>query len=177
MNRVSVKNMCAIAVAAAVVAVLSQIAIPTPLGVVMTLQTFVVPLVGCLLGWKRGTIALVVYLLLGAVGAPVFAEFSGGFHCFVGPTGGFLLGFPLMAMFAGFAAHQGGLKRAMWLLAGVVVDYSLGVAVFMLVTGSGLWAALQTCVFIFLPLEAVKQVCVWVLAPRLSRVLERAGAI
>lgn len=177
MSRVSVKNLTAIAVAAAVVAVLSQVAIPTPLGVVMTLQTFVVPLVGCLLGWKRGAAALIVYLLLGAVGAPVFAEFSGGFHCFVGPTGGFLIGFPLMAMFAGFAAHQGGLKRAMWLLAGVVVDYTLGVVVFMLVTGSGLWAALEACVLIFLPLEAIKQACVWVLAPKLGRALERAGAL
>lgn len=176
MNRVSVKNLTAIAVAAAVVAVLSQISIPTPLGVVMTLQTFVVPLVGVLLGWKRGAIALVVYLLLGAVGAPVFAEFSGGFHCFVGPTGGFLVGFPIMAMLAGFGARKGGLKRAMWLICGVVVDYTLGVAVFMLVTGSGLWAAIQACVLLFLPLEAVKQVCVWALAPRLGRALDRAGA-
>lgn len=89
---------------AAVLAILSQISIPMPSGVPVTLQTFAAALTGCVLGWKLGTASILVYLLLGGMGAPVFAGFRGGVGILLGKTGGFLLGFLLLGMFCGLAA-------------------------------------------------------------------------
>ena len=77
-----------VGVFAAVLAVLSQISFPLPSGIPVTLQTFAVALCGYALGCKRGTLAVLVYIVLGAVGLPVFANFSGGFGSLVGLAGG-----------------------------------------------------------------------------------------
>ena len=71
-------------------------------GVPITLQTFAVMLTGCILGPVRGFSAVSVYLALGAVGLPVFAEHSSGIGVFTGPSGGYLLSFPLAAALGGF---------------------------------------------------------------------------
>ena len=79
------------ALGAVIIAVCSWISIPTV--VPFTLQTFAVFSVLGLLGGKRGTISVLIYILLGAVGVPVFAGFSGGFGVILGPTGGYIIGF------------------------------------------------------------------------------------
>lgn len=71
-------------------------------GVPITLQTFGVMLAGCVLGWWRGFLAVSLYLLLGAIGLPVFAEHSSGLGVFTGPSAGYLFAFPLAAALAGF---------------------------------------------------------------------------
>lgn len=71
-------------------------------GVPITLQTFGVMLAGCVLGWWRGFLAVSLYLLLGAIGLPVFAEHSSGLGVFTGPSAGYLYAFPLAAALAGF---------------------------------------------------------------------------
>lgn len=78
-NREKITNIVMVGVFAAVLAVLSQISFPLPSGIPVTLQTFAVALCGYALGCKRGTLAVLVYIVLGAVGLPVFANFSGGF--------------------------------------------------------------------------------------------------
>ena len=78
---------------AALIAVCSQIQIPGP--VPFTLQTFAVFLAAGLLGGKRGSIAVLIYILLGAIGLPVFAGFKGGIGALLGTTGGYILGFIL----------------------------------------------------------------------------------
>ncbi|MBS6476153.1 MAG: biotin transporter BioY [Clostridiales bacterium] len=97
-----------IALFAALTAALSQVAVPTP-WVPLTLQTFAAALCGYMLGWKEGLAALAVYLLLGAAGVPVFANFKAGVQALVGPTGGFLFGFLPMAALCGLRMSQ---KRA-----------------------------------------------------------------
>ena len=82
----------------ALIVICTWITVPLPSGVPLTLQTFAVALSGFLLGPAYGTLAAVVFLLLGAAGLPVFSGFTGGVGRFVGPTGGFLWGFlPLAA--------------------------------------------------------------------------------
>ncbi len=81
----------------AIIAVISQIAIPLPSGVPMTLQSFVVCCAGFVLGKRAGAVSVLVYLAAGVCGAPVFYGFSGGIQHFTGPTGGFLAGFVIMA--------------------------------------------------------------------------------
>src|SRR5215208_6670677 len=93
------------ALMAAVTAVAAQIAIPLPFSPVpFTLQVLAVILSGLLLGPRYGALAQVVYVLLGAVGLPVFAQFSGGLGVVLGPTGGYLLSYPVAAAVAGLAA-------------------------------------------------------------------------
>ena len=80
-----------IAIGAALIAICSWISIPT--AVPFTLQTFAVFFVLLALGGERGTLATLVYVLLGAVGVPVFAGFSGGIGILLGSTGGYIIGF------------------------------------------------------------------------------------
>lgn len=71
-------------------------------GVPITLQTLTVMLAGCILGPARGFAAVTLYLALGAVGLPVFAEHSSGIGVFAGPSGGYLIAFPFAAALGGF---------------------------------------------------------------------------
>ena len=71
-------------------------------GVPITLQTLTVMLAGCILGPLRGFSAVILYLALGAVGLPVFAEHSSGIGVFTGISGGYLLSFPVAALLGGF---------------------------------------------------------------------------
>lgn len=87
------KKMVYTALFAALIAVLSQISIPLPSGVPITLQTFAVAFAGFFLGRKYGLAAVAVYVALGAAGAPVFAGFTGGAYKLVNVTGGFIWGF------------------------------------------------------------------------------------
>lgn len=86
---------------AAVLAVISQISIPLPTGVPVTIQVFGIALVGTILGWRLGLMATLVYIFLGAVGLPVFANFRGGLNCLVGVTGGYIWSWPVMAVLSG----------------------------------------------------------------------------
>src|ERR687897_3048574 len=94
------------ALMAAVTAVAAQIAVPLPFSPVpFTLQVLAVILSGLLLGPRYGALAQAIYLLIGAVGVPVFAQFKGGLGVLLGPTGGYLLSYPIAAAVAGFAAY------------------------------------------------------------------------
>ena len=111
----------------ALTAVSAQIAIPIG-SVPITLQVLMVLLSGFLLGSRLGFIAQLLYVIMGAVGFPVFANFSGGIGVIYGPTGGYLLAFPLAAFIVGCAGER---TRNIWLyfaaaLGGIGVIYLLG---------------------------------------------------
>jgi biotin transport system substrate-specific component len=86
------RDLALVALFAALTAVCAQIALTLPLvtGVPFTLQVFAVLASGAILGARRGFLSQVVYLLLGAVGLPVFARMHGGLGALAGPTGGYL---------------------------------------------------------------------------------------
>lgn len=88
------------------VAAAAQISVPM-FPVPMTLQTLAVLAVGAAYGARTGAVTLALYALEGAVGLPVFANFSGGFHVIAGPTGGYIAGFVLAAGVVGFLAEKG----------------------------------------------------------------------
>lgn len=100
------KSLTQIALCGALIAVLSQLALPLPAGVPMTLQTLGVAFCGFFLGKKKGLFAVALYLMLGAVGLPVFSAFSGGFSRLLGPSGGFLWGFLPLAFFCGMQKRR-----------------------------------------------------------------------
>ena len=99
-------------------AICSWISIPAP--VPFTLQTFAVFLAPGLLGGKMGTIAVGTYLLLGAVGLPVFAGFSGGIGVLLGATGGYLLGFLLTTLVVWLAEIALGTSQPVFLASALV---------------------------------------------------------
>jgi len=101
----TVKNLCKCGMMAAVIAMLSFVIVPLPVGIPITLQTFAVALCGYLLGSKDGVKAVGVYLLLGAVGLPVFSGMHGGISVLTGMTGGYLYGFLPMAAFCGLGRN------------------------------------------------------------------------
>ena len=112
----STRELCYIAIFTAVISVCAQITIPQPGGVPFTLQAWAISLAGLILGPKKGTMAALIYILLGAFGAPVFAGFSGGFGVIMRPTGGFILSFPIVALLAGLGERKGGM---IWVFAGL----------------------------------------------------------
>ena len=155
-------DMAYIAMFAVVMAVCAWISIPA--AVPFTLQTLGVFLAVGMLGGKRGTLAVLIYLLLGAVGMPVFAGFNGGLGYMLGSTGGYIVGFLLSALTMwGFEAALG---RKTWVLAvsmvlGLAVCYAFGTAWFMVVyarnTGAiGLMTALGWCVIPYIVPDLVK---------------------
>ena len=141
-KKISTKDMVQIAMFTAVVAVLSQIAIPMPSEVPVTLQTLAVALCGYVLGSKKGAVSLLVYALLGAVGAPVFANFKGGLGAIAGPTGGFIWGFIFMAFLCGLGVESTHKWLAVVLgIAGVLVCHACGAAQFAIIKGNGFWSS------------------------------------
>ena len=160
-SRFSVREICYAGLFAAVIAIMAQISIPMPGGVPMTMQTFAITLAAVVLGAKLSTISNVIYLLLGAVGVPVLANFSGGFDKFIGPTGGFLISFPLMAFIIGWGADHRHAFRGAYVLAlilGTAANYAVGTVMFCALMHSSVAAALTACVLPFIPTAIVKAI-------------------
>lgn len=171
MKKLSVRDLCLVGVFVALTAVMAQISIPMPLGVPMTMQTFAISLAGLLLGARKGFAAGLVYVLLGAVGAPVFAGFRGGLGALLGPTGGFLLSFPLMAWLIGLGAEKRASRKMapVWgLLAGTSANYLCGMLLYAALTQNSLGTAFFACVLPFLPTAAVKAAAAWALGVKLK---------
>lgn len=167
-----------IAMFAAVITVCAQIQVPTT--VPFTLQTLGVFVAGGMLGWKRGTVSVLLYILLGLVGIPVFAGFSGGVDALFGNTGGYIIGFIFTALIVGFMCDK--LGRKLWVLdvsmiLGLLVCYAFGTAWFMVVysanTGAiDLMTALSWCVIPYLLFDAAKIVCATILVNRLDKIIK-----
>ena len=134
-RRTTTTDLALIATFAALLAVCS-VAAALPIGVngvPITLQMFAVFLTGAVLGAKRGFLAVLLYLALGAAGLPIFAGGVGGLAPFSGPTGGCLIAFPFAAAIVGFAVEQAA-RRGLTVTA--VVVFAAGV-----VAEIGVWLA------------------------------------
>lgn len=173
-DRTPVKDMAFVAMFSALIAVCSIISIPIG-EVPVTLQTFGVCLAAAMLGYRRGTLSVFIYILLGAVGVPVFAGMKGGFGVLAGPTGGYIIGFLLTALIIGVAAdkwQRKALPLTLAMIAGVLACYTLGTAWFMIVTKMHLIESLLLCVVPFLLPDAVKIAAAVILSNRLSKVVK-----
>ena len=173
------RELCKISIFAAIIAICAQISIPMPYGVPMTLQTFAIPLAGVVLGAKSGTIATLIYILLGFIGLPVFAGFTGGIGMVFGRTGGFILAFPFMALTAGIGSSFKGSKKQklawllLWLLIGAILLYTVGLLVFYLVTSIPIRVAFGLVVAPFIPTEIIKIILVATLGGLLKQRLSQ----
>lgn len=105
-KRMATRDVVLTGMFAALLTAVSQISLPMPTGVPVTIQAFGVALCGAVLGWKRGALSTLVYILLGAVGLPVFANFQGGLRVITGFSGGYVLAWPLMAILCGIPVSK-----------------------------------------------------------------------
>ena len=173
--RARTRSLTQIAACAALMAVCAWIAIPTTPP--FTLQTMAVFLSVGLLGGKRGTAAVGVYLLMGAVGLPVFSQFTGGLGALLGATGGYIAGFLASALVMWAMEQFLGAKP--WVLAvsmvlGLLVCYAFGTAWYLAVYARasgpiGLAAALGRCVVPFVVPDLCKIAVAMGLTVRLRR--------
>ena len=167
----SLRDMVLCALFAAILAVSAWLTVPGE--VPFTLQTFGVFAALGLLGGKRGTIAIALYLVLGAVGLPVFSGFRGGFGVLLGTTGGYIFGFLLSGLlYWALTALLGnrGWVRLLAMVLGLLLCYAAGTGWFLLVylqkTGPiSLGVVLAKCVVPFLLPDAVKLILAWLLSP------------
>ncbi len=171
------RDLVMVALMASATSVLAYVRIPLPFTPVpVTGQTFGVMLAGALLGPRLGALSMVVYVLLGAVGVPVFAGAEAGPGALAGPTGGYLFGFIVGSFVTGLLVERCP-RSSTWYYflaitaGGIIVVYTLGVAQLMAVTGLGLAEALWAGAVPFLPGDLLKAAVASTIAPRLKRVI------
>ncbi len=169
------RDLTYIAFFAALIAVCSWISIP--MTIPFTLQTFGVFTAVGVLGGARGTMAVLIYLLLGAAGLPVFANFTGGIGILLGMTGGYLVGFlfSALSMWAVEAAFgRSAAVRVISMFVGLMVCYAFGTVWFMAVYAResgpiGFFGALSLCVLPYLIPDLIKIGLAYALSGRLRR--------
>ncbi len=150
----------------ALTAIFSQIIIP--MGVVpVSLATLSVMLSTSFLGKKWGTLSQIVYLSLGIMGLPVFHGMQGGIGILMGPTGGFLMGYPLFAWIMGWMIEKN-CPIVFSMIAGTVGCYLLGCIWFWILTKGTIWSVLLSCMIPFLPIDGLKIMIVWWISKRLK---------
>ena len=177
-KKFTTRDMTYTALFAVIIAVCSWLSIPAT--VPFTLQTFAVFAAVGILGGKRGTLSVLIYLLLGALGVPVFAGFSGGVGVLFGSTGGYIAGFLLSALVMWLMEKA--LGRKTWVLAlsmviGLIVCYFFGTLWFMFIyardTGPiGVMTALGWCVFPYIIPDLLKIALALFLSKRIRKAIK-----
>ncbi len=175
-KKLKAADLAQISLFASIIAICSWICIPAV--VPFTLQTFGVFLAVAVLGGKRGTLAVVTYLLMGSIGLPVFAGFGGGLGYFMGSTGGYMIGFLFSALVMWGLESLWGKSHRVTLLSmilGLFVCYTFGTVWFLGVYAStdeaiGFWTVLTLCVFPYVVPDVVKLMLVIGMRKRLVQV-------
>lgn len=169
-------TMVIVAMFTAIAAVLS--ALPSfinILGVPATLQTFAMSFLGFLLGRKNGTMAVVLYILLGAVGLPVFSGFKGGLSVLFGITGGFIFGFLFLAFLCGLSnKYKNIVIKVLLSLGGLLICHLLGIIQFSFITKTNLWQAASLVSVSYIPKDILSVILAYFLALATKKALASA---
>ena len=175
MRKNSVNTMLKISLFSALIAICAMISIPFPIPV--TLQTFAIFLAFFTLGGAKTLAAILVYTALGIVGLPVFAGFGSGIGYLLGASGGFVLAFPISAVF--FIMLEALLgrsekKKICYTLISLILIYTIGTLWFMLVYAGaeGFLAALLIAAVPYIPIDAVKLFLAYTVSKRLKALID-----
>lgn len=172
-NKLKLEGVALSALFAAIICVLSQISILTPVGVPLTLQIFGIALCGFVLGAKMGIISVACYILVGLIGIPVFSGFKGGIHTLFGLTGGFIVGFLAVAFLCGVAktAKKIYLKVVLSCI-GVTVCHILGVLQLAAVSKSTVASAFVTASLPFILKDVLLTFAAYLVAKLINKRLK-----
>ncbi|MDO4619404.1 MAG: biotin transporter BioY [Lachnospiraceae bacterium] len=174
-----IKDMVSVAVMAAVICILTPLSVPIG-PIPISLANFIILLTVYILGTKKAFLSVLIFLLIGLAGAPVFSGFQGGIAKLAGPTGGFLIGYLPMVLIAG-AFIEKSRRKLLLSMAGMMIAtavlYALGTAWFVSLTGKTLAAALALCVTPFIVLDLAKMLVVALVGPVLYNALVKAGVL
>lgn len=167
---------------AGITAVCAQIAFPLPLSPVpFTGQTLAVALTATVLGGRYGALAMTIYALLGAVGARVFAEFSGGLHVILGPTGGFIIGFIVAAFVSGKLIESRANLSIIWAFfanaVGLIIIFIFGMVQLKFVANLTWSQATMAGVIPFIPTGILKLILASMLGIAIRRRLMKLGLL
>ena len=172
-------QMAVTALMAAVMCVLGPLTVPIG-AVPISLANFVICLTAWLLGPKFGTLSVAVYLCIGLIGVPVFSGYGAGLAKLAGPTGGYLVGYLLLALIGGlFIEKSNGnpVVSGIGLVLGDAACYVLGTAWFVFQMQCELGYALSVCVYPFIALDLAKIVVSCVVGALLRKRLVQAGVL
>lgn len=168
-----------VALMAAVTCVLGPLSLPIG-PVPISLGTLAIYFTAILLGWKKGTMSCLIYLLLGLVGMPVFSGFTAGPGKLFGPTGGYLVGYIFLILIAGWFIERFEGKRGMYLLGmilGTIVLYVIGTAWLAYEARMTFQAALMAGVIPFIPGDVIKMLITLAIGPVIRGQVMKAGYI
>ena len=183
-NKLSTKEIVLIGMFAAILTIISQISIPTPSGVPITIQVFGIVLIGVVLGSRISILTTIVYILMGAVGLPVFANFKGGLGVLTSLTGGYIFAWPVTAWLCGIKHHH----------INPTINFSLNIfysivgVLFMEIIGGLQWAYLAggetslTAIFIysitvFVPKDIIITIFAVIIGQQVKKPLMKAGLL
>ncbi len=177
-NRISVSQITLTALMAALLCVTGPLSLPIPISPVpLSLATMAVCLSACILGWKLGTMSVLIYLLMGFCGLPVFSNFSGGPAKLAGPTGGYLLGYLFLALISGwfFSRFSHPTLSMAGMILGTAVCYLFGTLWLCFQAGLSLRQGLIMGVIPYIPGDLVKMLLVLYLGPAINKGLLSSG--
>lgn len=168
------KSLVMTAVCVALTAVLAQISFPLPFTQVpVSLGIMGAFLCGGILGPIYGTLAIAVYLVMGAIGLPVFANFNSGIAALVGPTGGYIVGYLFTAFFSGlFSRSNNRYLVFTGYMIGLVICYAFGTVWYSIYMHVGILPALAACVAPFVVLDVTKAVFAYALSKAVRRAVK-----
>lgn len=177
--KITTKDIVCTGMFAAMLSILSQIQVPVPLsGVPITMQTFAVALTGFVLAWKLGASSTLVYILLGAVGIPVFSGFLGGVQVLVNYTGGFIWGFIGMVILCGIAATQTNkVIVALLSMAGLAFCHIFGVIQFMVVMKMGFVESFLLASAPYIIKDILSVILAYIIGSQIRKRLLKAGLL
>ena len=178
-KKLTTYQMAVTALMAAVMCVLGPLTVPIG-AVPISLANFVICLTAWLLGPKFGTLSVAVYLCIGLIGVPVFSGYGAGIAKLAGPTGGYLVGYLLLALIGGlFIEKSNGnpVVSGIGLVLGDAACYVLGTAWFVFQMQCELGYALSVCVYPFIALDLAKIVVSCVVGALLRKRLVQAGVL
>lgn len=172
--KLTAKECALAALMAALLCVLSPISIPVGT-IPLTLQTFAVALCGAMLGPGLGALSVVVYLLIGAVGVPVFNGFTAGFGRFVGPTGGYLFAFPAVATLSGLFRSRSVYAQLSSAVASLLILYLAGTAQLAFVLAIPFRDAAIVGILPFIAKDAISVVLAVLASRGITRIMKRSA--
>lgn len=178
-KKFTVYQLCFMALMAAVTCILAPLSIPIG-PIPISLTNLVVYFTVYVIGLKAGTCSYCLYVLLGVVGLPVFSGYVGGPAKIAGPTGGYIVGFVLMALIGGYVIEKTNRNMVLVIIAwivGTMVDYALGTEWFAYVQHCTVGYALKVCVYPFIVFDLIKIVAATFLGKAVRYALVKAGLL